>query len=111
MVPELMHIRKENSFLQTLQEIIPGTFRNICCQVVELKSSLATHIPFMDEGSLLKNRFNKVRNIPGFNFLYNPLSLLPCIYIKLFKAFILNLFSYRGIFNKLSPPALKNNLL
>lgn len=43
--------KKENSLLQTLQESIPGTLRCICCQAVELKSSLAKHMPFMDEGS------------------------------------------------------------
>lgn len=55
MVPELIHIRKkkkkQNSLLQTLQESIPGTLISICCQAVELKSSLAMHMPFMDEGS------------------------------------------------------------
>ena len=51
MVPELIHIRKENSLLQTLQESIPGTLRSICCQAVELTSSLAKYMPFMDEGS------------------------------------------------------------
>ena len=51
MVPELIHIREENSFLQTLQESVPGTLRSICCQAVEHKSSLAKYMPFMDEGS------------------------------------------------------------